>query len=260
MYNDPEGRGKCPYQESNEPETKRGHPDTLIWIKDKWQYQEPKEFETKRSFSDILIWIAVIIIIFILMQGMMLQSGKPVIYLYPEQTTDVSVRLDYNGELEYTWPAYEDGWSVTAYPDGTLINHTDGEEYSYLFWEGKTRAIKSDFSKGFVVRGGDTGVFLQKTLAMIGLTPREYNEFIVYWMPLMQDNAWNLISFQGAAYTDNAVLTIEPEPDSVLRVYMAFKPLTHPINVPPQEFTPFERRGFTVVEWGGSEVRLPITY
>jgi hypothetical protein len=117
---------------------------------------------------------------------------------------------------------------------------------------GITNAIKCDFSKGFVVKGADTAVFLQEKLAHIGLTPREYNEFIVYWAPLMQDNAWNLISFQDNNYTDNAVLTIEPKPDSILRVYMAFKPLAYPINIPPQEFTPFERKGFTVVEWGGS--------
>jgi len=217
--------------------------------------RETQGEESGINWGQICSWVVIIFIIMVLVSAMQLSSGKPVIYLYPEQTMDVSVKLDYNGELEYTWPAYGDGWSVTAHPDGTLVNHADGEEYSYLFWEGKTRAIKCDFSKGFVVRGADTGVFLRKTLAQIGLTPREYNEFIVYWMPLMQNNVWNLISFQGTTYTDNAVLTIEPKPDSVLRVYMVFKPLVYPINVPPQEFAPFERRGFTVVEWGGSEVK-----
>jgi hypothetical protein len=205
------------------------------------------------SFYTLLLLLVILIF---LANGMMLASGKPVIYLYPEETIqDVFVYLDYNGKLEYTWPVYEDGWKVTAYPDGTLINHTDGKEYSYLFLEGKTNAIKCDFSKGFVVKGTDTAVFVQNTLANMGLTPREYNEFIVFWAPRMQDNAWNLISFQDKTYTDNAVLTIEPNPDSLLRVYMAYKPLAYPINVLPQEFTPFERKGFTVVEWGGSEVR-----
>jgi hypothetical protein len=64
-----------------------------------------------------------------------------------------------------------------------------------------------------------------------------------------------LITFQGTAHTNNAVLNITPAPDSVLRVYMAFKPLLSPVPVPPQELEAFERRGFTVVEWGGSEVR-----
>jgi len=210
----------------------------------------------EESTLDWLIKILVATIVIVLFgAAMSLSSAKPVIYLYPKQKKDVSVKLNYNGKLDYTWPVYRDGWKVTAHPDGTLFNHADGKEYSYLFWEGKTNAIKCDFSKGFVVKGVDTALFLQETLALIGLTPREYNEFIVYWAPMMQDNAWNLISFQDKTYTDNAVLTIEPKPDSVLRVYMTFKPLAYPIDIPPQTFTSFERKGFTVVEWGGSMVK-----
>jgi hypothetical protein len=36
---------------------------------------------------------------------------------------------------------------------------------------------------------------------------------------------------------------------------MAFKPLSFPMAVPPQELKPFQRKGFTLVEWGGSEVK-----
>lgn len=88
-------------------------------------------------------------------------------------------------------------------PDGTLYDRFDGREYSYLFWEG-TCPGAYDLSKGFVVKGEDTKDFLQEKLAFLGLTPREYNEFIVYWMPLMQDHPYNLISFQQEAYTDLA--------------------------------------------------------
>lgn len=49
-----------------------------------------------------------------------------------------------------------------------------------------------------------------------------------------------------------AELEITPTPDSVLRVFMAAKPLDAPVDIEPQEFAPFERVGFTVVEWGGS--------
>ena len=59
---------------------------------------------------------------------------KPVIYLYPEQTTAVTVRLDYKGKFTCTYPDYPaGGWQVTARPDGTLTNKADGREYSYLF-------------------------------------------------------------------------------------------------------------------------------
>ena len=180
-------------------------------------------------------------------------DAKPVIYLYPEQETTVSVSLDYAGTLTATYPAYEDGWRVTAEPDGTLYDE-DGNEYSYLFWEGENNT-DYDFSTGFCVAGADTADFLREKLAEIGLTPREYNEFIVYWLPKMQDNPYNLISFQSEAYTDAAKLDIDPTPDSVLRVFMAWKPLGRPQTIEPQTFASFERNGFAVVEWGGCEVK-----
>ncbi|MDR1410457.1 MAG: hypothetical protein LBJ12_09435 [Oscillospiraceae bacterium] len=53
-----------------------------------------------------------------------------------------------------------------------------------------------EFARGWCVSGSDTAAFLQKKLAQLGLTPKEYDEFIVYWLPLMQDNPYNLITFQ----------------------------------------------------------------
>lgn len=179
--------------------------------------------------------------------------AKPVIYLYPEQEIEVSVQLDYDGELTCTYPAYEDGWSVTAQPDGTLTDE-DGKQYSYLFWEGETD-VEYDMSRGFVVKGSDTAEFLQEKLSYLGLTPREYNEFIVYWLPKMQDHPYNLIAFQQEAYTDSAALTISPQPDSILRVFMAYQPLEQPVEIEEQVLAPFAREGFAVVEWGGTEIR-----
>lgn len=179
-------------------------------------------------------------------------DAKPVIYLYPEEETNVAVTLDYDGELTSTYPAYSGGWTVTARPDGTLIDE-NGREYYCLFWEGETD-VEYDFSEGFVVAGEETEAFLEASLAALGLTDKEANEFIIYWLPRMEGNPYNLISFQNEVYADNAVLTIDPVPDSVLRVFMAWKGLTKPVDVEEQILKPFERTGFTVVEWGGCEV------
>lgn len=181
--------------------------------------------------------------------------AKPVIYLYPEEETVIHVQVELDGEFTCTYPAYGDGWTVTAQPDGTLVNHADGKEYSYLFWEGIDPALAFDMSKGFVVKGEDTATFLQEKLALLGLTPNEYNEFIVYWLPLMQENPYNLITFQTTAYTDHAALNITPQPDSVLRIFMVYQPLDEPIEIEEPELSGFEREGFTVVEWGGSELK-----
>ena len=181
-------------------------------------------------------------------------DAKPVIYLYPEEETSVTVRLDYDGELTCTYPATsEEGtWTVTAAPDGTLTDAA-GREYYCLFWEG-TSHWDYDFSQGFCVSGRDTAAFLEGALGYLGLTDREANEFLIYWLPRMEGSAYNLISFQTAAYTDHARLTVSPQPDTVLRVFMAFRPLPEPVDIAPQALTAPVREGFTLVEWGGCPV------
>ena len=180
-------------------------------------------------------------------------NEKPVIYLYPETETRVTVKLDLSGELTCAYPAYDGGWTVTAAPDGTLTDE-HGQTYNYLYWEGEV-ATGFDFSEGFCVAGSDTAAFLEDALDRLGLTRREANEFLVYWLPRMQDNPYNLIAFQQEAYTESAKLTVSPRPDSVLRVFMAWKPLARLVDIPAQILPGFERRGFTLVEWGGAEVR-----
>ena len=181
-------------------------------------------------------------------------AAKPVIYLYPEEEeTAVTVKLDYAGALTCTYPAYGDGWAVTACPDGTLTDDA-GQTYSYLYWEGAD-TIAYDFSQGFCVAGTDTAAFLEDALAQLGLTRREANEFIVYWLPQMQENPYNLIAFQSDRYTQAAKLTIDPPPDTLLRVFMAWKPLEKAVEIPAQDLTAPERTGFTAVEWGGCRVR-----
>ena len=179
-------------------------------------------------------------------------AAKPVIYLYPEETTQVEVALDYDGQLAHTYPSYGDGGQVTAQPDGTLTDET-GREYYCLFWEGESR-WEYDFSRGFCVAGLDTAAFLEDALAQLGLTDQEAQEFIIYWLPKMEGNRYNLIAFQGEAYTDHARLTVTPEPDTLLRVFMAWKPVEAPVDLPAQELAAPERTGFTVVEWGGVEL------
>ncbi len=179
-------------------------------------------------------------------------TGKPVIYLYPEQPTDVTVTLHYpKEELTYTYPAYEDGWRVRAEPDGTLTNLKDGSTHYYLFWEGD-KEVDWHLSEGFVVKGDETEAFLREKLAFLGLTPREYNDFITYWAPKMCQNPYNLISFSTEQYQALAPLTVTPAPDSMLRVHMVYKGLKAPVKVLPQTLSPWLRTGFAVVEWGGS--------
>lgn len=180
---------------------------------------------------------------------------KPVIYLYPEKEQKVSVRINYKGNLTFTYPKYEDGWNVVAYPNGTLINLSDSREYSYLFWEGKATEKKWDLNKGFVVKGEDTVDFLKQKLSELGLIPKEYNDFIVYWAPRMEVNEYNLVHFAGEQYEELAKLEIKPKPDSILRVFMVYKSLEKKIEIEEQDISQFRREGFAVIEWGGTEIQ-----
>lgn len=182
---------------------------------------------------------------------------KPILYFYNDFQIKCSVRVILNGELTCTYPEHgADGWNeFTVCPDGTLI-FPDGKEYYALYWEG-VQNTKWDFSEGFCVRGEDTAKFLEWALAEQGLTAREANEFIIYWLPRMQENPYNVISFQTTAYTDGAVLDIAPAPDSLLRVFMAYYPSDVEVDIQPQEFCGFVREGFTVVEWGGDQAKKP---
>ena len=186
-----------------------------------------------------------------------LEGGKekPVIYLYPERTTDVTVRISLtDGRFTKCIPEGDGEWNVTASPDGKLTDKATGKTYDYIFWE-STDNTGYDWSEGYVVKGSEAEVFLRGILQEMGLNEKEYTEFIDYWLPRLEKNEYNLISFQTDRYTESARLDVSPSPDSVLRIFMAFKRIDGPVFVARPDIEPFERNGFTVVEWGGAEVR-----
>lgn len=178
---------------------------------------------------------------------------KPVIYLYPTQKQTIEVQLNYNGALTHTYPKYPtDGWQVIAEPNGTLWDK-NGMEYYALFWEGKPhkQIIPKD---GFVIAGKETAAFLEEKLAYLGLNRKEANEFIMYWLPRMEENNYNFIHFSGKQYEEQAALIINPKPETIIRVMMLTQSLEYKINIPLQDLNSLKnkRKGYTVVEWGGS--------
>lgn len=181
---------------------------------------------------------------------------KPMIYLYPEVSMDVEVSLDYKGELTSTYPKSNGNWSVHAEPDGTLTDAA-GRNYYGLYWEGiPATSIVPDC--GTVVGKDSLISFLEASLTQLGLNFKEANEFIVYWLPRLEQSDFNLIYFAQEDYSDQAVLNIAPKPDHLIRVMMCFTPLKKPIEITPQILPEQpDRNGFTVVEWGGTKCSLP---
>ena len=144
-----------------------------------------------------------------------------------------------------------------AKAEGAYLYDKDGNQYPYLFWEGDIR-IKPDLSKGFCVKGEDTESFLKDALRRLGLTDAEAADFISYWCPEMQQNKYNIITFQTSRYEDVSGLIVSPEPDTVIRVNMLWYASDKPVDIAPQELgavNPAVRKGFTVVEWGGEEFK-----
>lgn len=180
------------------------------------------------------------------------ECGKPVIYLYPETTTDLHVEVAPRGGFSYTEPVYRDGWNVTAEPDGTLTNKEDGKIYPYLFWEGRGGSYAPP-ERYWVVAQADVHTFLVATLAKLGLNEKESSDFIEFWEPRMQGSLYYRVGFHGTNIMNQiAPLTLSEKPDAILRILMDFDPLDAwaPSN-PPAHISSFERKGFTVVEWGG---------
>ena len=94
--------------------------------------------------------------------------------------------------------------------------------------------------------------FLEEALEKLGLNRREANEFIVYWLPRMEQNPYNIIAFQTDVYTEAARLEVNPKPDTLIRVFMAWQKSDDYVELEEQELWAPERKGFTVVEWGGT--------
>ena len=223
---------------------------------------ETSRKETKKGgkIKKIIITIISIIVIGgILLLGYAYYLGsqailKPIIYLYPTEETEISVTLKYPEKITCSYPKYIDNWNVIAYPDGTLKDTKTNRELYSLYWEGKG-IIKADKNEGFVVKGEDTAEFLEEKLEILGLNAKESEEFIIYWLPKMQDNKYNYIRFATMDEINEYMpLEFSVSPDSLIRVYMQYKPLNRFKNVTPQNLTTPVREGFTIVEWGGTEI------
>ena len=185
---------------------------------------------------------------------------KPAIYLYPAQAIKIEVTHSFQGKILNTYPAYRDGWTVMADPQGNLRDVYSNRTYKYLFWDGAYSFPQEhyQYKSGFYVKNSDYVPFLQTKLSSIGLTENEINDFIVYWLPSMSRYNNCFVHFR---INDNiggtSVLTTQPAADTTIRVFMEFSgidTLTGITKLPEQQLPNFTRKGFTLVEWGGSEV------
>lgn len=180
---------------------------------------------------------------------------KPVIYLYPTETTKLSVKVNPNGGFTFTDPVYQNSWEVEAKPNGDLVDLRTGKSYPYLFWEGIGLNYPEQ-AAGFVVKNDNIEKFFTEKLALLGLKGREAQDFKDYWVPRLHglNKPYHKISFlKKEQFDELAPLGVSPvQPNSVIRVMMTAKGLDAFEKLPEQELpAPAQRKGFTLVEWGG---------
>ncbi len=177
--------------------------------------------------------------------------AKPILYLYPQKTTNVKVTFSHPEYLETTYPKFIGEWNVKACKNGDLYDK-DGKYYYGLYWDEK-QVHKTDFKEGFYVEKHEAIDFLEEKLDMIGLNKKEKNEFIMYWLPIIEKNEKNLIYFELTEEREKVnKINITPNPDSLLRVVIHVKKVEEKVNIKEEKLTRFKRKGFTAVEWGGT--------
>lgn len=207
-----------------------------------------------RKFYIVIDFILAIVAIVIYLFGVMPLTHpmleKPVLYLYPEEEKNVKVSFGNNNLLTTTYPKFENIWDVKVLPNGDIFDK-DGNYYYALYWEEKP-LDNCDFKEGFYVNKNNAIEFLEEKLNLIGLNDRERNEFIMYWLPVLENNEHNLVYFELTEEKQlKNKLIIEPKPDSLLRLTMHVKKGNKKIEIPEQELISFKREGFVAVEWGG---------
>jgi hypothetical protein len=228
---------------------KRGNSTFKLGVKHEWKNLDVgKNVYTFTATCDGGVKTASVAIFFEASGGA--EMGKPVIYLYPtkEQKTFVLPKPE-NG-ITVSEPALGNGWNVTAYPDGKIVD-ADGKVWPYLFWEGF-----SDLStpkEGFMVQKSGLSAFFDKKLSYLGLNAKEIADFKDFWMAKLNEDKFYFISFVSQAELDkHAPLVVEPKPDTAIRVFFDYSTSDKPFAFTEQKLEKgADRNGFTLVEWGG---------
>lgn len=94
--------------------------------------------------------------------------------------------------------------------------------------------------------------FLEEKLTLIGLNDKERNEFIMYWIPILERNGKSLVYFELTEERDKySSMYINLAPDSILHMAIHIKKVDRYIPIKEQKIPKFKRNGFVAVEWGG---------
>ena len=112
--------------------------------------------------------------------------------------------------------------------------------------------FNQETNEGFIVDENNAETFLEEKLKFLGLNDKEKTDFITFWLPVLLKNKLSLCSFQSKEFFEHIPMNVSPKPDTLIRIFLTIKKIDAPIEVKEQKLERHERKGFTVVEWGGS--------
>lgn len=198
----------------------------------------------------ILIILGVVIVVGAVAYSYAMNSSavlrKPAVYLYPEEDMRISVKLEVNGKVIASDPAYLDGWDVFVTKDSKI----DGE-HNYLFYEAALKKIELP-DRGFVVAYSDLERWFDVYLVKLGLNEIEISDFKEYWLEeLPYSDFYEIRLLSDEFLKENMNLIVYPEPDTLIRVNLYFKPVHGMLALAEPNIATPERKGFVVSEWGG---------
>ena len=185
---------------------------------------------------------------------------KPVVYLYPERRTEMTVKVTIAGTFIAQYPKADgDTWRLVADPTGVLFDPRTERRYSYIFWEGlNPNAFEIDRTKAHCIAGDKAEAFLELCADKYALNDRERTDFVSYWLPSLEANRFNLVQvLDDATYEGYARMVVTPTPETTLRLFMIFSALNEPVKVGAPAFEARLRKGSCVVEWGGCNLDEP---
>ena len=168
---------------------------------------------------------------------------------------DISVQLNIKeSKLTTIYPKFNENnntWKVYVNTNGEI--KIKDKIYPYLFWEAESYLI-NEMNEGFIVKDDEAEKFLEEKLKILGLNDKESTDFITFWLPVLLKNKLSLCNFQSKNYFKNFELNINPKPDSIIRIFLYIKKINSPLKIKEQKLETNERKGFTIVEWGGTNI------
>ncbi|MCB9189638.1 MAG: hypothetical protein H6599_10215 [Flavobacteriales bacterium] len=190
---------------------------------------------------------------------------KPVLYIYSDEKVSMDLSLKTDVALTFTYPKYENGWTIEVDPqDGLSVN---GKNYPYLFWEGRDfgnikYSSEEEEIVGEVIKTDTVVSYLETVTKKMGLNSRESTDFITFWGPILSTHDFAFVQFAlDEDYDQVAEIKSTVLIENERRIFMLYESFDQfpAINCTQSQadIPMFQRGGLTLIEWGGAEVNLP---